>query len=202
MSDLKKAAQQALEALGFSCPAPHLMSKHDAAVTALRAALAQQEQVIRGLHSITNEDRGVLTLCFADESSAEAFMASCTGDADEALIQRTALAQQEQATVKESLPVGQEEPTVKESLMVPKHIAEQMTTTDLAWLETRRLVRVWKELGQMRWVGADEGWGRAIEAVCARLDKECQDVLAWKEKVDASGETAVQLLRKMQGGQE
>jgi hypothetical protein len=77
-----------------------------------------------------------------------------------------------------------------------------MTTTDLAWLETRRLVRVWKELGQIRWVGADEGWGRAIEAVCARLDKECQDVLAWKEKVDASGETAVQLLRKMQGGQE
>jgi hypothetical protein len=44
MNDLKKAAQQALEALGFSCPAPHLMSKHDAAVTALRAALAQQEQ--------------------------------------------------------------------------------------------------------------------------------------------------------------
>ena len=98
--------------------------------------------------------------------------------------------------------LAQQEATGKESLMVPKHIAEQMTTTDLAWLETRRLVRVWKELGQIRWVGADEGWGRAIEAVCARLDKECQDVLAWKEKVDASGETAVQLLRKMQGGQE
>ena len=114
---------------------------------------------------------------------------------------RAALAQQE-ATGKESLQVEQREPTVKESLMVPKHIADQLTTADLAWLETRRLVRVWKELGQMRWVGADEGWDRAIEAVCARLDKECQDVLAWKEKVDASGETAVQLLRKMQGGQE
>jgi hypothetical protein len=36
--------EQALEALGFSCPAPHLMSKHDAADTALRAALAQEEQ--------------------------------------------------------------------------------------------------------------------------------------------------------------
>jgi hypothetical protein len=36
--------EQALEALGFSCPAPHLMSKHDAADTALRAALEQEEQ--------------------------------------------------------------------------------------------------------------------------------------------------------------
>jgi hypothetical protein len=44
MSDLKKAAQQALEALGFSCPAPHLMSKHDAAITALRAALEQEQE--------------------------------------------------------------------------------------------------------------------------------------------------------------
>jgi hypothetical protein len=41
----------------------------------------------------------VLTLCFADESSAEAFMAFYTGDADEALIQRTALAQPEQEPV-------------------------------------------------------------------------------------------------------
>jgi hypothetical protein len=153
MSTLREAAQQALEALGkMYTPRQPKAEDFDlvlAAITALRAALAQQE-----------------------------------------------------ATGKESLQVEQREPTVKESLMVPKHIAEQMTTTDLAWLETRRLVRVWKELGQMRWVGADEGWGRAIEAVCARLDKECQDVLAWKEKVDASGETAVQLLRKMQGGQE
>ncbi len=93
----------------------------------------------------------------------------------------------------------QPEPTVKESLMVPQHIAEQLTTTDLAWLETRRLVRVWKELGQMRWMGADEGWDKAIEAVRARLDKECQDVLAWKEKADASGETAKQVLQRMRG---
>ena len=108
---------------------------------------------------------------------------------------RAALTQQEQATVKESLSVE-----FKGGGQVATPL--QLTANDLAWLETRRLVRVWKELGQMRWVGADEGWGRAIEAVCARLDKECQDVLAWKEKVDASGETAVQLLRKMQGGQE
>jgi hypothetical protein len=58
---------------------------------------------------------------------------------------------------------------------------------------------VWKELGQMRWVGADDGWDRAIEAVRARLDKECQDVLAWKEKVEASEQTAAQLLKKLQG---
>ena len=93
----------------------------------------------------------------------------------------------------------QPKPTVKESLMVPQHIADHLTTTDLAWLETRRLVRVWKELGQMRWMGADEGWDKAIEAVRARLDKECQAVLEWKEKADDSGETAKKVLHNMQG---
>lgn len=98
---------------------------------------------------------------------------------------RAALAQQEQATG-------------KDSLQVPQHVADQLTTADLAWLETRRLVRIWKELGQLRWTGADQGWDMAIEAVRARLDKECQDVLAWKEKVEASGQTAAQLLQKLQ----
>jgi hypothetical protein len=140
MNDLKKAAQQALEVLGFSCPAPHLMSKHEAAEAALRAALTQQEQ----------------------------------------------------ATVKESLSVE-----FKGGGQVATPL--QLTANDLAWLETRRLVRVWKELGQMRWVGADDGWDRAIEAVRARLDKECQDVLAWKEKVEASEQTAAQLLQKLRG---
>lgn len=102
-----------------------------------------------------------------------------------ALVALEAALAQEEATGKESLQ------DVKESLMV--------TTTDRAWLETRRLVRIWKELGQMRWVGVDEGWDRAIEAVRARLDKECQDVLAWKEKVEASGQTAAQLLQKLRG---
>jgi hypothetical protein len=95
--------------------------------------------------------------------------------------------------------LAQPKPTVKESLMVPQHIADHLTTTDLAWLETRRLVRVWKELGQMRWMGADEGWDKAIEAVRARLDKECQAVLEWKEKADDSGETAKKVLHNMQG---
>ena len=95
--------------------------------------------------------------------------------------------------------LAQGEPTVKESLQVPQHIADQLTTADLAWLETRRLVRLWKELGQMRWVGVDEGWNLAVEAVRDRLDKECQDVLAWKSKVDASGETAKQVLQRMRG---
>ena len=95
--------------------------------------------------------------------------------------------------------LAQPKPTVKESLMVPQHIADHLTTTDLAWLETRRLVRVWKELGQMRWMGADEGWDKAIEAVRARLDKECQAVLEWKEKADDSGEIAKKLLHNMQG---
>ena len=35
--------EQALEALSFSCPAPHLMSKHAAAEAALRAALEKPE---------------------------------------------------------------------------------------------------------------------------------------------------------------
>jgi hypothetical protein len=93
----------------------------------------------------------------------------------------------------------QEQATGKDSLQVPQHVADQLTTADLAWLETRRLVRVWKELGEMRWMGADNGWDRAIEAVRARLDKECQDVLAWKEKVEASEQTAAQLLQKLRG---
>jgi hypothetical protein len=105
---------------------------------------------------------------------------------------RAALTQQEQATVKESLSVE-----FKGGGQVATPL--QLTANDLAWLETRRLVRVWKELGQMRWVGADDGWDRAIEAVRARLDKECQDVLAWKEKVEASEQTAAQLLKKLQG---
>ncbi len=92
---------------------------------------------------------------------------------------RAALEQEEQATCKESLQVE-----FKGGGQIATPL--QLTANDLAWLETRRLVRVWKELGQMRWVGADDGWDRAIEAVRARLDKECQDVLAWKEKVEAS----------------
>ena len=92
-----------------------------------------------------------------------------------------------------------QEATGKESLQVPQHIADQLTTADLAWLETRRLVRLWKELGQMIWMGEDEGWNLAIGAVRTRLDKECQDVLAWKSKVDASGETAKQVLQRMRG---
>lgn len=99
----------------------------------------------------------------------------------------------------QSLRAALAEPTVKESLQVPAEVAATLTTTDLAWLETRRLTRLWKELGQMRWAGADEGWDRAIEAVRNRLDKECQAVLDWKAKADQSQATAVQLLRKMQG---
>ena len=91
------------------------------------------------------------------------------------------------------------EPTVKESLQVPAEVAATLTTTDIAWLATCRLTKLWHELGQMRWAGADEGWDRAIEAVRNRLDKECQDVLDWKAKADQSQATAVQLLRKMQG---
>ena len=105
---------------------------------------------------------------------------------------RAALAQQEQATGKDSLQVE-----FKGGGQIATPL--QLTTDDLAWLETRRLVRIWKELGQMRWTGADQGWDRAIEAVRARLDKECQDVLAWKGKVEASEQTAAQLLQKLRG---
>ena len=92
-----------------------------------------------------------------------------------------------------------QEPTVKESLQVPAEVAATLTTTDIAWLATCRLTKLWHELGLMRWAGADEGWDRAIEAVRSRLNDECQDVLNWKTKADQSQATAVQLLRKMQG---
>ena len=84
-------------------------------------------------------------------------------------------------------------------LQLPAEVAATITTTDIAWLATRRLTKLWQELGQMRWVGADEGWDRAIEAVRSRLNDECQAVLDWKAKADQSQATAVQLLRKMQG---
>ena len=84
-------------------------------------------------------------------------------------------------------------------LQVPPEVAAALTTTDLAWLETRRLTKLWQELGQMRWEGADEGWDRAIEAVRSRLNDECQAVLDWKAKADQSQAKAVELLRKMQG---
>ena len=98
-----------------------------------------------------------------------------------------------------NLPPPLQEPTVKESLQVPAEVAATMTTTDIAWLATCRLTKLWQELGQMRWAGADEGWDRAIEAVRSRLNDECQAVLDWKAKADQSQATAVQLLRKMQG---
>ena len=138
-------------------------------------------------------DRAVLEQALAAMDKATRFMSDSDyvklNQAITAL--RAALEQQEQATGKDSLQVefkggGQ--------IAIPL----QLTANDLAWLETRRLVRVWKELGEMRWMGADDGWDRAIEAVRARLDKECQDVLAWKEKVEASGQTAAQLLQKLQ----
>ena len=84
-------------------------------------------------------------------------------------------------------------------LQVPAEVAATLTTTDIAWLATCRLTKLWHELGQMRWAGADEGWDRAIEAVRSRLNDECQAVLDWKAKADQSQATAVQLLRKMQG---
>ena len=93
----------------------------------------------------------------------------------------------------------QAEPTGKESLQVPAEVATTLTTADIAWLETIRLTKLWQELGQMRWAGADEGWDRAIEAVRSRLNDECQAVLDWKAMADQSQATAVQLLRKMQG---
>jgi hypothetical protein len=84
-------------------------------------------------------------------------------------------------------------------LQVPPEVAATLTTTDIAWLETRRLTKLWQELGQMRWAGADEGWDRAIEAVRSRLNDECQAVMYWKLTADKSQATAIELLQKMQG---
>ena len=163
-------------------------------IESLRAALSQQEQEplsaeVERLRYLILEIAGAMRTKAANNPYIKATTLDALADELLAGIS-AALAQQEQATGKESLQVefrggGQ--------IATPL----QLTTDDLAWLETRRLVRVWTELGQIRWTGADQGWDRAIEAVRARLDKECQDVLAWKEKVEASGQTAAQLLQKL-----
>jgi hypothetical protein len=72
----------------------------------------------------------------------------------------------------------------QQAAQVPLDVAAVLTTADLARLETRRLTKLWGELGLMKWAGTDEGWDRAIEAVRIRLNDECQAVLDWKAKVD------------------
>lgn len=86
----------------------------------------------------------------------------------------------------------------KPALVVPNEVAAELTTTDIAWLSTHLLTRLWIELGQMRWAGADDGWDLAIEAVRNRINDECQAVLDWKEMADQSNEKAIELLQKMQ----
>lgn len=84
-------------------------------------------------------------------------------------------------------------------LQVPPEVAGTLTTSDIAWLETRRLTKLWQELGQMRWDGSNESWNHAIEAVRSRINDECQAVLDWKAMADQSNVTAMELLQKMQG---
>ncbi len=84
-------------------------------------------------------------------------------------------------------------------LAVPPEVAATLTGTDIAWLQTHRITKIWHELGRMRWVGADHGWDLAIKAVRRRLNDECQDVLNWKAQADQSGATAAELLQKVQG---
>lgn len=86
----------------------------------------------------------------------------------------------------------------KPALVVPNEVAAELTTTDIAWLSTHLLTRLWIELGQMRWAGADDGWDRAVEAVRNRINDECQAVLDWKKRADQSNEKAIELLQKMQ----
>ena len=87
----------------------------------------------------------------------------------------------------------------EQAAQVPPEVAATLTTTDIAWLETRRLTKLWQEFGKGRWAGADEGWDCAIEAVRSRLNDECQDALDWKAAADRSNVTAIELLQKMQG---
>ena len=202
MTDLRKAAKEALEALnsidvGYRSPSGNPLElsfdegKCEAAITALRAALAQQ----------------------AEPQDAELSAAlGWPGGISEPVLDRKVLLQKVAALMQDKLwedhrvshlwghmLAQQAEPTVKESLQVPPEVAATLTTSDIAWLETRRLTKLWRELGQMRWAGADEGWDRAIEAVRIRLNDECQAVLHWKATADQSQATAVELLRKMQG---
>jgi ribosomal protein L32 len=99
MSDLRTAAQQALEALDESLQMllPKAQSdKCRRASFALRAALAQQEEGRMEFHIKE-------TVCAKCGSTNGAHSHDCP-------VAKAALAQPEQATVKESLPVGQEEP--------------------------------------------------------------------------------------------
>ncbi len=111
--------------------------------TDLRTAAQQALEAMEAMQSYAAAERKGLLIC------------------DESIIAlRAALEQPEQATGKESLQV---DPKGGMQIATPL----PLTTTDLAWLETRRLVRVWQELGQIRWAGADQGWDRAIEG-CVR----------------------------------
>ena len=99
---------------------------------------------------------------------------------------------------REALRAAIKEATNKQSLQVPPEVVHSLTTTDIAWLATYRLTKLWIELGQMRWVGSDDGWDLAIKAVRNRINDECQSVLDWKEQADQSQATAIELLQKMQ----
>ena len=74
------------------------------------------------------------------------------------------------------------EQTVKNCLAV----ASPPPAAVIAYLESRRLVRLFDELGTVRWIGADDGWDRAIEAVRARIQEEYQRVLTWQAQVEKS----------------
>jgi hypothetical protein len=124
MTDLRDAARQALEALKYSTPIPQNKLGHEAAITALRAALEQPEQEPELRELLI----GAAAMAVAAERKGEYQGASWVADA--VLEQQgkekprsatshigtyygrknPALEQPEQATGKESLQVGQEEP--------------------------------------------------------------------------------------------
>ena len=174
MTTLREAAQQALEVLESGL----LVSHHAQVLIDLRAALAQQAEPVQ------EPTEPVEPVAQYSDIVSDGGM-DPRNKYDTAPPQRPA----------EPEGGGNLPPP----LQVPAEVAATITTTDIAWLETRRLTKLWQELGQMRWAGSDEGWDRAIEAVRSRLNDECQAVLDWKSKADQSNATAIELLQKMQG---
>jgi hypothetical protein len=86
------------------------------------------------------------------------------------------------------------EQTVKDCLTV----GSPPPAAVVAYLESRRLVRLFDELGTVRWMGADDGWDRAIEAVRARIQEEYQRVLTWQAQVEKSETITSDLLQNLQ----
>jgi hypothetical protein len=177
MSDLKKAAQQALEALE-NCTSEHghrcnrcdsEVDEGGRVITALRAALAQQEE---GRMEFNVKE----TVCATCGSTNGAHSHDCP-------VAKAALAQQEQATVKESLPVGQEEPEGGWQSAPSPQVTQRIA--DMPMSEYRRGVNDGFKMGLRE--------GR-IKAEDEMREQPEQEPVAWGWRYDSCGHAVVNRL--------